>query len=148
MARVLAVASAGGHWDQLMLLAPALDGHETIYATTDKACAVHHGIQNPVILPDCNLMQPVRALRCAMVSLPQILRERPEVVISTGAAPGFFCVLWGRLTGARALWIDSVANAEKLSLSGRMARRIGAQVLTQWSHLSNNSDIQFAGSVL
>jgi len=131
-----------------MLITGGIANHVMHFATTNAEHAHSHGINNPAILPDCNWQRPVAALQCASVSLMLVLRLRPDVVITTGAAPGFFCLLWGRLFGARTLWIDSVANAEKLSLSGRLARRIAHCSLTQWEHLADGSTIHFAGSVL
>lgn len=131
-----------------MLLADAFEGHDVRFATTNSALADHAGLRSAGTLPDCNLNQPLRAVRCAIKSLGKVRRFRPDLVVSTGAAPGLFCILWGRLFGARTLWIDSIANAEELSLSGRLAKRIGAQCLTQWGHLANGDDVHFAGSVL
>ena len=146
--KVLAVASGGGHWEQLMMLRPALDRHDTRFATTHPAMAVQHGVDQAAPLPDCNLDQPIRALMCALSAALLVLRARPQVVISTGAAPGFFCILWGRLIGARTLWIDSIANAERLSLSGRLAKRVAHQCLTQWEHLAEGDNPAFRGAVL
>ena len=131
-----------------MLLARGFAGHEVRFATTDADQARHYGVQDALLLPDCNLNRPLRALRCALASLRHVWRLRPQVVLSTGAAPGFFCILWGRILGAKVLWIDSVANADKLSLSGRLAILIGANCLTQWEHLADGDRVQFAGSVL
>src|SRR5262249_5072730 len=77
-----------------------------------------------------------------------IWRERPEVIISTGAAPGFVAIRIGRLVGARTIWVDSIANVERLSLSGQ---RIGAHVdlwLTQWAHLARPDGPRFVGAVV
>jgi UDP-N-acetylglucosamine:LPS N-acetylglucosamine transferase len=76
------------------------------------------------------------------------MRTRPDVVISTGAAPGLFGILFGRLVGARTIWIDSIANAEKLSLSGRIASRIAHIALTQWPHLAATRRPSYRGSIL
>ncbi len=37
-----------------------------------------------------------------------LLKERPDIVITTGAAPGYFCLRLGKLLGARTIWIDSI----------------------------------------
>lgn len=148
MARILAASSGGGHLEQLMLIAPAFAGHDWYLATTNTAQAHMHGIGSPLPLPDCNLNQPISALQCAVAALNVVRQTRPEVVISTGAAPGFFCILWGRLSGACTLWVDSVANAERLSLSGRLARHVAHRCLTQWEHLADGNQVHYSGSVL
>ena len=55
---------------------------------------------------------------------------------------------FGRLMGARTIWLDSIANVEELSMSGR---RIGHYVdlwLTQWPHLAQPEGPHYMGSVL
>jgi UDP-N-acetylglucosamine:LPS N-acetylglucosamine transferase len=146
--RVLAVASGGGHWEQLMLLRPTLEHHDICFATTDVAFARQQGIDDAAILPDCNQHTKLRSLWCAFAALFLVLRLRPEVIISTGAAPGFFCILSGRLLGARTLWIDSIANAEELSMCGKLCQACAHQCLTQWEHLEKGSNPRYFGALL
>lgn len=146
--RVLAVASGGGHWEQLMLLRDVLEPFDTHYATTNVELIARAGITRATILPDSNRDRPLAAARTALAALRLVARVRPRVVISTGAAPGFFCLLFGRLIGARTLWLDSVANAEELSMCGRLSRIVATRCLTQWEHLADTRGPIFAGSVL
>lgn len=148
MMRVLAVASGGGHWEQLMLLRDAFGRHDVRFATTIKVHSHEIGAVSVHILPDCNLRQPLRTMACIVRSALLIARLRPQIVISTGAAPGLLCIFWGRVMGARTLWIDSIANAERLSLSGRLAVRIAHRCLTQWQHLAQERTVYYAGAVL
>jgi UDP-N-acetylglucosamine:LPS N-acetylglucosamine transferase len=148
MTRVLAAASAGGHWEQMMLMRDMLDQHEVAFATTNPDLPVRAGITNATILPDCNRDQILDSLRCLIAAARLVLRFRPQVVISTGAAPGFFCIIFGRLIGARTLWIDSVANAEQLSMCGKLSRHFSTRCITQWEHLSADGKPGYAGNLL
>ncbi len=145
--RILAVASIGGHWEQMMLLRPAFEGCEVHFATSNDGLGAREGL-NTYLLPDTNRHHPWLTLLCAWRAFHVVRRVRPDVVISTGAAPGLMCIVMGRLFGARTLWIDSIANAGRISGSGRMARRIATRTLTQWEHLSAEPGIGFAGRVL
>jgi hypothetical protein len=131
-----------------MLLRPTLQRYTVRYVTTEPAVARQHGVMQSDVLPDCNQNTPVRALWCALAALVLILRRRPRVIVTTGSAPGFFCVLAGRLIGARSLWIDSVANGEELSISGRLSRAIGVECWTQWEYLVAPRGPHYHGSVL
>lgn len=146
--RVLAVASGGGHWEQLMLLRPTLANYDIRFATTEPAVAVQHGVSNAETLPDCNQNMPLRSALCALVALKVVLKHRPKVILSTGAAPGFFCILAGRLIGARTLWIDSVANGEELSMCGKLSKRFAHECWTQWEHLAGPERPRYFGAVL
>lgn len=78
-----------------------------------------------------------------------VLKFRPDVVITTGAAPGLVALQIGKLFGARTVWIDSLANAEKISLSGKLAERYADLWLTQWPHLVERyPNLTSFGSVL
>lgn len=131
-----------------MLLFPALNRFFVRFATTEPDLPRQRGIENAFILPDCNQNQPVRAAWCAVVAFWMVLRFRPHVVISTGAAPGFFCILAGRAIGARTLWIDSVANGEELSMCGKLSKRFAHQCWTQWEHLAAEPAPRYFGAVL
>lgn len=133
--RVLAIASKGGHWTELRRVRPAFEGCEVIWACTDHTVANEIERGRLIIVPDANRWQKVRLAVCALRVLVAVLRLRPDVVISTGAAPGYFALRFGSLLGARTLWLDSFANAEELSLSGQRASRFADLTLTQWIEL-------------
>lgn len=77
------------------------------------------------------------------------LRFRPDTVVTTGAAPGLIAIFLGKLLGATTIWIDSMANCDEMSLSGRLAERYCDLWLTQWPHLlRNDSKLKYFGAVL
>jgi UDP-N-acetylglucosamine:LPS N-acetylglucosamine transferase len=146
--RVLAVSSGGGHWDELMLLRDAFAGHEIFYATTIAGLLERDGVTNGILLHDCNRNRIGDTVKCVIQAARTVRRLRPDVVVSTGAAPGLFCLLFGWLTGARTIWVDSIANAERVSMSGRAAGRFATVWLTQWRHLAHPRGPEYAGELL
>lgn len=146
--KIVAISSGGGHWVQLLRLRPAFEGSNLIFAT------VHSGYGADVpgcefrLIQDGNRSQKMAMLKSAASILFLLLVERPDVVISTGAAPGYFAIRFGRLLRMKTIWVDSVANAEELSLSGRKAGRCADLWLTQWPHLAVNDGPRYRGSVL
>jgi UDP-N-acetylglucosamine:LPS N-acetylglucosamine transferase len=146
--RVLAVASSGGHWSQLMRLRPAFEGAGVHYATVDPGAAEIVSPAPVHIYADANARTPLRLLLTAWQLLRIMLRVRPEVVISTGAAGGYIAILIARLFGARTLFIDSIANARKLSTSARLAQRIADSVLSQWPGVASAERVGYRGAVL
>lgn len=134
---------------QLMRLRPAFVNCEVVFATVKEGYRVHlaHGAPFHVI-PDANRWNKLGLLRVLFTIFRIIWRERPDVVISTGAAPGYFAIRAGKLLGARTIWVDSIANAEELSLSGRKAGPHADLWLTQWAHLARPGGPNYRGSVL
>ncbi|MDB6452835.1 UDP-N-acetylglucosamine--LPS N-acetylglucosamine transferase [Falsirhodobacter sp. 20TX0035] len=146
--RILAVASGGGHWQQLMLLRGAFEAHELHFATTLPGLPEAFDARPATIIPDCNRNAPLAVLRTTWALLRRMIARRPDVVISTGALPGVIALALGRLFGARTIWVDSVANAEEMSMSGRLARRVAHLWLSQWEHVARDAGAEYAGAVL
>lgn len=146
--KVLAISSGGGHWVQLLRLRPAFEGCHVTYATVSEGYRVDVGEARFRVIPDATRWNKLAVLGAACGILWLLLRERPDVIISTGAAPGYLGILFGRLLGARTIWVDSIANAEELSLSGQKAGQVADLWLTQWPHLAGEGGPQFKGSVL
>ena len=72
----------------------------------------------------------------------------PDVIVSTGAAPGYIALRLGRLLGSRTIWLDSIANVERLSMSGEIVGRHADLWLTQWPQLSRTGGPDCWGAVL
>ena len=119
-----------------------------IYVTTDLAYAVDVPGSDLFVVIDANRNRPLKLIRSALEMWWRVAKAHPDVVISTGAAPGLFGIIFGRLVGARTIWVESIANAEELSLSGRIALRFAHIVLTQWPHLARAGGPQHQGSIL
>lgn len=146
-AKVMAVASGGGHWVQLRRVIPAFDGMEVVYVTISDAYRDDVPESRFHAVNDATRWNKLGLLLLAWRLLGIVLRERPDVVFSTGAAPGFLALLFGRMIGARTIWLDSIANAERLSLSGRLAGGVAGLWLTQWEHLASKDGPHFEGRV-
>lgn len=100
-------------------------------------------------LGECNRHRPFQFLRVLVNSLVFAVRERPDVVISTGSLPIAIACLCSKLFGARIVWIDSIANVEQLSASGSMMRRFADLFLTQWPHLAErHPGIEYVGEIV
>lgn len=154
---VMAISSAGGHWVQLRRLRPAWAGMKVTYVTTDsglreivmgEAAAEGQNAPGFYTVPEANRWQKPRLLRQVLQLFWIFVKTRPDVVITTGAAPGYFAIVLGRLFRARTVWIDSIANAEELSLSGQKAGKIATLWVTQWPDLETPEGPTFIGSVL
>jgi UDP-N-acetylglucosamine:LPS N-acetylglucosamine transferase len=155
--RVLAISSTGGHWVQLLRLMPAFDGADLALATSEPAARddalaarAARGQAAPgfFTFTEANRWQKARLLRQVLTVVLILVRTRPHVIVSTGAAVGYFAIRLGRMFGARGVWIDSIANVEELSLAGRKVGPHAHLWLTQWPELASDEGPSFRGSVL
>jgi|SRR5690625_224805 len=76
-----------------------------------------------------------------------IKQNNIHLVVTTGAAPGLYFGLIARLLGKKTIWIDSLANVDKLSMSGKLATIFFHRVFVQWEHLAEGK-IEYIGCVL
>lgn len=134
--RILACSSGGGHLSELSELLEPDARLDTIFASSgpgdrDRCAPLRH-----FRLRECSRSAPWMALLGAIEALMLVWRLRPDVVLTTGALPGLLCLCWARVIGARAVWVDSLANAEEVSLSGRLARPLATHFFVQWPGLA------------
>jgi UDP-N-acetylglucosamine:LPS N-acetylglucosamine transferase len=146
--RVLAISSGGGHWTELTRLAPALAGHAVTWVTTDPGYRDARPPGDFYVVADASMWDKLRLVTAFAQIVRIVVGVRPEYVVSTGAAPGFLAMVIGKLLGARTLWVDSIANAGELSLSGRRVGPWADLWLTQWEHLARPEGPEYRGSVL
>jgi UDP-N-acetylglucosamine:LPS N-acetylglucosamine transferase len=146
--RVLAIASGGGHWVQLLRLRPAFEGHHVAFVTVRESYRSDVGDARFYVVNDATRWNKVALVKMALRLAWILLRERPDVIISTGAAPGYFAIRLGRLLGARTVWVDSIANVEEISMTGQIVRRHAHLWLTQWPHLARPEGPRCEGAVL
>lgn len=146
--RVMMVASGGGHWIQLLRLRPAFDGADLSFVSTIDSCRDQVTGHRFYRVSDANIRTKAKLLMLAAGVSMAMGRERPDLVVSTGAAPGYFALRVGKAIGARTIWVDSMANADRLSLAGRKVRPHADLWLTQWPHLASEQGPAYFGSVL
>lgn len=139
--RVCLAASGGGHVRQLLDLEPAWRQHDAFFVTEDTALGRSlaarrrtHFVAH-VALGQARLGAPLRMLVAAVRNLfdsaRAILRERPDVVLTTGAGAAFFTILFARALGARVVLIESFARFDHPSMFARLAAPFAHHLIVQ-----------------
>lgn len=144
----MAIASEGGHWIQLQRLMPAFEGLETIYVSTKEGYGKMVPGSRFFAVKDANRWTKIALIKMTLQIAKVVFKVRPDFIISTGAAPGIIGIFFGKLIGSKSIWIDSIANAEKLSMSGKIAKYVASMHLTQWEHLAEGNRPAFKGKVI
>ena len=130
---VLLVCSSGGHLLQLVTLASTWDDLSRIWVSFDKSdvrsllagetLVVAHGPTNR------NVKNLIRNLSLAA---KVIRRVRPRAVVTTGAGVAVPFAWFGRLFGARVIYVESFTRIDSVSLSCRLIRPVAERVYVQW----------------
>ena len=132
------VASSGGHWEELMCIRSIAQEHDTVYVTEEGGQARDSSLEKLHLVPQINRRQKDflwKFLKLILTSGKIMLRERPDFVVTTGALIAFpFCV-YGKLLGAKVIYIESFARVHDRSLTGRLVYPLADLFLVQWEPL-------------
>ncbi len=148
--KICLAASAGGHTSQLLKLAESWNGYDVFCVTTTEVVREKLAEFGSVyVVGECNRQHLWRVVKVLSRCIAIVFKERPDVVISTGAAAGCILCFLGKMRGAKVIWVDSITNVERMSLSGRMVRHIADLFLVQWPDLVNRYEkVEFVGSLI
>jgi UDP-N-acetylglucosamine:LPS N-acetylglucosamine transferase len=131
-------------------LAESWNGYEAFCVTTTEVVREKLAKFGPVyVVGECNRQHLLRVVKVLMRCIKIMVKEKPDVVLSTGAAAGCMLCLLGKILGAKVIWIDSITNVERISLSGRMVRYVADLFLVQWPELAAQyKKVEFVGTVI
>ncbi|MGP9799113.1 oligosaccharide biosynthesis protein Alg14 [Halomonas sp. 86] len=151
--KILFVASFGGHFIQLKHLyekiKKAVD-QDVVYAFAVTERDVKLEEEMAYYFPNVHRKSSICKIISSVWKAFGILSKvKPDVVISTGALPGLIMCCVAKIMGKRTIWVDSMANCQKLSFSGGIAKYVCDICLTQWEDVSKkNKRVQYWGKVL
>lgn len=146
--KILAVSSPGGHWVQLIRLTKEFENRHNVVYAVPFSLFKPESEANTYSISDVSADDKWRLIPCALKVFYILLRERPDAVVSTGAAPGAVAVWLANHLGIRTIWIDSIANVREISRAGGLIKNHVDVFLTQWADLSDGEKVLFRGSVL
>lgn len=137
--KVMAVSSFGGHTVELKHCLLMSKFGSKVNVCTGGVCDYR--------IEDFSRSDAWRIVK-VMGQMWRVMRkEKPDVVISTGAAPGLVAIVVAWAMGIRTIWVDSVATRCKLSLSGRLVKPFCNEYYVQWPELAKGR-IKYNGNVL
>jgi UDP-N-acetylglucosamine:LPS N-acetylglucosamine transferase len=133
---------------ELLRIAPAFKDASVHYVTVRSDYRADVPDHKFYTVRDATRWNPIGAAVLSVQVFFLVLKLRPDVVISTGAAPGYFAVRFGKVFKARTIWVDSLANVDQLSKSGKLVGKFADLWLTQWPELAKKGGPDYAGQVL
>lgn len=134
--KICLVGSSGGHLTHLYLLKPFWQDKERFWVTFDKEDA--RSILNDEKKYFCyfptnrNLKNLIKNTILAY----QILKkERPELIISSGAAVAVPFFYLGKLFGAKTLYIEVFDRIDAPTLTGKLVYPVTDKFIVQWEEM-------------
>lgn len=133
--RVCFISSSGGHWEELLCLKSIADENESFFVTEQSGQNADSNLHKLYTLPQINRQEKhffTHFVNLFVDAWRILQKERPEVVITTGALVAFpFCLL-AKLQGKKIIYIESFARVNQRSLTGRLVYPFADLFLVQW----------------
>ena len=131
--RYLFVGSSGGHLLQMWALHEVWDGHDRAWVTFDKedARSLLEGERTYWARFPTN-RNVKNLLRNFAVAWRVLRRERPDVILSTGAAVAIPFFVLGRLFRARLIYLEVYDRIDSPTITGRVCAPLAHLFALQW----------------
>jgi UDP-N-acetylglucosamine:LPS N-acetylglucosamine transferase len=136
--KICVTCSAGGHFAEAIQLLPLLKNYDVFFFTF-YVSHIRKSLKNYKIYYTLNPKRnPLIYIRIFLKSLIVLLKEKPKVIISTGAGSTVPISLLGKLFfKTRLIYIDCSAQVNTPSLTGRIIYRIADLFFVQWKSLKD-----------
>lgn len=134
--KICLVGSSGGHLTHLYMLRPFWQDHERFWVTFDKEDSrslltgeqVYH-CHHPTNRSLKNLV------RNTFLAWKVLRREKPELIVSAGAAVAVPFFYLGKLFGSKTIYIEVFDRIDSPTLTGRLVYPVADKFLVQWNEM-------------
>ena len=143
--KALLVGSSGGHLAQLLALTPLWPRERRHWVTFDTADAVSQLEGEEVTWAHHPTTRNIpNLLRNTALARRVIAEQRPDVVVSTGAAVAYPFFLVARAKKIPTVYIEVYDRIDSRTLTGRLCRPVSSLFCVQWEEQRS----LYSGSVL
>jgi beta-1,4-N-acetylglucosaminyltransferase len=147
--KLLIVCSPGGHLLQMRALRPAWEGPERTWVTLRGADVDVLLRDEDVVLAHGPTNRSLRKLALNVLLAWRTIRaQRPDAILSTGAALAVPFFVVGRLHRCRLVYVESLTRTATLSLSGRLVYPLAHAFFVQWPDATRLKRARYVGGLL
>ncbi|MBU7454886.1 PssD/Cps14F family polysaccharide biosynthesis glycosyltransferase [Leuconostoc fallax] len=134
--KVALVGSSGGHLTHLYLLKKFWEKEDRFWVTFDKEDArsilKNERKYNAYFPTNRNIINLVRN---TFLAIKILFKERPDVIISSGAAVAVPFFYLGKLFGAKTVYIEVFDRIDKPTLTGKLVYPVTNKFIVQWPEM-------------
>ena len=134
--KVFLVGSSGGHLTHLYMLKPFWQDQDRFWVTFPKPDAQSLLVDETMIPCYYPTNRSLKALLINTRLAWKVLRkERPDLIISTGAAVAVPFFYLGKLLGAKTMYIEIFDRIDSPTLTGKLVYPVTDRFIVQWEEL-------------
>lgn len=136
--KIIFAASSGGHLEQLLMLKPLMEKHDSVFVTEKTEYGMGKTGVKTYYLSQINrkeLLFLPKLIGNGFRSLYIIIKERPKVMITTGVLAIVPLALLVKLFGGKLIYLESFAKVTSKTLSGKLLYRFADRFYVQWEEM-------------
>ena len=149
----------GGHLDEMLSIIDAFEGHKIFFVATFaettknlvKIAKVYfvreqYNVKHRIFIIPIELLYMIKLFFSCLIIL---LKEKPQVIVSTGGGSTIPLCYLGKLFGVKIIYVESIARVNQPSGTGRIIYPVADLFLVQWeSMLKYYKKAKYWGRVL
>lgn len=138
MKKICFTASSGGHFEQLMMLKPLMDKYDSFIVTEKTDYSVMNNDRKVYYLGQINRSEKTFIFKMiinSFKSLKIFIKEKPDIVISTGALSTIPICILSKIFRKKVIFIESFAKVTSPTLTGKLVYKFADQFYVQWEQL-------------
>lgn len=136
--KICLVGSSGGHLAHLNMLKPFWKHQERFWVTFDKEDA--RSILKDEKMYSCHFptnRNLKNLFKNTFLAIKVLKKEKPDVIISSGAAVAVPFFYIGKLFGAKTVYIEVFDRIDKPTVTGKLVYPVTDKFIVQWEEMKN-----------
>lgn len=137
--KVALVGSSGGHLTHLYLLKKFWENEDRFWVTFDKTDAksiLKEERFYPCYYPTNRNVK--NTIKNTILAFKILRKEKPDLIISSGAAVAVPFFWLGKLFGAKTVYIEIFDRIDKPTLTGKLVYPVTDKFIVQWEELKKS----------
>lgn len=131
--KICLVGSSGGHLTHLMLLKEWWKDQERFWVTFEKEDSKSILKEEKKYWCYFPTNRNIKNLiKNTFLAIKILIKEKPDLIVSSGAAPAIPFFYLGRLLGAKTIYIEVYDRIDKPTLTGKLVYPISNLFILQW----------------
>ena len=147
--KVCLISSSGGHFEQLLMLEKLSDKFDS-FIVTEKT--EYNSLENDFYYLHQVNRKEIRSyfyflLNC-LISIKIYFKEKPDIIISTGALAVIPMFIIGKIARKKLVFIESFSKSNSPTLTGKLIYKFADLFIVQWESMKEiYPDALFLGSI-
>lgn len=136
--KICFIASSGGHVQEISWLFDLCDEYDSFLVTEHSDFQKRYHVERTYFFNKIDRREKhffLHFLQLIGNSIKVMRKEKPDIILSTGALVSVPMLYIGKLLGKKIIFMESMARVEGKSLSGRLVYPIADLFLVQWESM-------------